>query len=184
MLTLLLTSFLGGAIAGDDYKLDDGHSSVHFKVQHLGAGMTWGRFNDLSGSWTQDGAKPSEISLTLSAESVDSDNEKRDKHLRNADFFDAGQFPEIVFTSTKVKPAGEGVFTVAGDLTLHGVTKKVSFDLVHTGEGKDPWGGYRSGYEAELTLLRSDFGMTHMAEGIGDTVTLYIAVEGTKKLLQ
>jgi len=181
MLSLLVALTASPALAADTYKVDDSHSSVHFKVLHLGAGMTWGRFNTLSGSWSQEGNAPDAITLTLETESVDSDNEKRDKHLRNADFFDAGQFPEITFTSQSIKPAGDGVFKVAGDLTLHGVTKKVAFDLRHTGEGKDPWGGYRSGYEAEFTIQRSDFGMTYMADGVGDTVTLYVAIEGKQK---
>ena len=162
------------------YEVDSGHSAVLFGATHFGAGVTFGRFNDFSGSYDADGDTLKDFSLTIKAESVDSNVKKRDDHLRSPDFFDVAQFPVITFKSTKVVKAAKG-WTVTGDLSMHGVTKQVSLPVEKVGEGADPWGGYRYGFISDFTVQRSDFGITEMADGIGDQIRLIVSIEGKKK---
>ena len=180
MFLLLATAF-----AGDEYKVDAGHSAVIFKASHFGIGSTYGRFNDFEGGFVSDGATLESINVTVKAASVDSNIDKRDKHLSSPDFLDAEEFPEVTFVSKSVAAKGEGVFAVTGDLTLHGVTKEVTVDLSYIGEGKDPWGGYRQGWEGALTVDTQDYGVgvAGLDDGVGDDITLILAFEGTKKKL-
>ena len=179
MLLLMLSSVLWA----EKYKLDAVHSGVHFKVQHFSSGYSWGRFNDFKGSleWDDNDLAASKISIEVQADSVDSNNSKRDQHLRNADFLNAKEFPTIVFDSTSISPKDSQTYTMSGDLTLHGVTKTIEVELVKTGAGKDPWGGSRVGYETQFTVKRSDFGMTYNLEGIGDEIHMMISLEGVKR---
>jgi polyisoprenoid-binding protein YceI len=165
------------------YEIDGVHSAVHFSVNHLGTGTAWGRFNEVSGSFTHDAEKPagSSVQLTINAESVDSANEKRDQHLRSPDFFDAKQFPEITFKSTAVKEIAAGDLEITGDLTLRGVTKSVTVRADHVGEGKDPWGNFRKGYDIVFSIAREDYGVSYMKGGLGADVKIYISVEGVRK---
>src|SRR5205814_1693310 len=106
------------ALAADDYALDAMHAAVTFKISHLGLSWTFGRFNDVSGGFTLDRDDPgkSSFALAIKTESVDTNNPKRDEHLRSPDFFNAKQFPVITFKSTTVKPIADG-FEVAGEFT-------------------------------------------------------------------
>ena len=166
------------AFAGDTYKIDAGHSAVLFKAHHFGAGYTWGRFNDFEGKWEVDGKTLSAINVTVKAESVDTNLDKRDNHLRSPDYLDAKQFVDITFQSSKISCAGDSC-DVSGSLTLHGTTKDVTAKLTHTGEGKDPWGGYRQGWEGAFTIDTSDYGI--LQDGVGTDLTLTLAFEGKKK---
>jgi polyisoprenoid-binding protein YceI len=168
--------------AGDDFKVDPVHSSVSFQVQHAGISYVHGRFNVVSGEFTIDKTDPSKSSCALSikAESVDTNNQQRDTHLKSADFFNVKQFPTITFKSTAFK-AVEGGYEVTGDLTLHGETKAVTFKLSGGKETEFPPKVKRTGYWADLKINRSDFGMNKMLEAIGDTVFISVGVEGTKK---
>ena len=125
--SLLFAALLAGASIGlastaqaDDYKVDDGHSSVLFSIQHLGAANVWGRFNAVDGDFTIDAKDPakSSFNVTIDASSVDTNNEKRDKHLRNADFFNVEEFPKITFASKSVKKLDGDKWQVTGDLTF------------------------------------------------------------------
>lgn len=167
------------SVAADNYTIDGSHSQVVFKVGHLGVSNNYGRFNDLAGSYTLDGAN-SKIEITIKAESVDTANAKRDEHIKSPDFFNAKQFPTITFKSTSVKPGSGNDMAVTGDLTFLGVTKPVSFTATKIGEGDDPWGGHRSGFEATIKIKRGDFGSTKMVGPVGDEVTLLINIEGTR----
>ena len=167
-------------LAAEAYSIDGAHSFVVFRVNHLGISDSYGRFNEMSGEFQVDGQTPKSLSFQINAESVDSANEDRDKHLRSPDFFNVKQFPVIKFASKSIEKHGDH-FEVTGDLTMLGVTKTVTFEARHTGEGKDPWGNYRSGWHGEFTVKRSDFGMNFMLEGIGDEVAVVVAVEGIKK---
>ena len=171
------------AAAGGDYEIDAIHSQVIFRLAHFGVSHQYGRFNKVTGSLTIDGRDPSKSRATvdIAAGSVFTADMKRDKHLKGPDFFDVKQFPSIKFTSTSVAAAGEGSYKVTGDLALHGVTKPVTIELDHIGSGKDPYGGYRSGFEGTFTIKRSDFGMSFMLEGIGDEVRLIVAIEAVRK---
>ena len=149
-----------------------------FKAHHFGAGYTWGRFNDFEGTFEVDGKKLTSIGIVVKAESVDTNNDKRDKHLRNPDFLDAEQFPTVSFKSTKIDCSGDKC-AVTGDLTLHGVTKSITVDLMYTGEGKDPWGGYRQGWEGTWSIDTSQYGIQY--KGVGTELFMTVAIEGKKK---
>jgi polyisoprenoid-binding protein YceI len=171
------------AFAADDYKVDTSHSAVLFKALHFGAGYTWGRFNDFEGTFEVDEqGNPTAIDITVKAESVDTNNEKRDKHLRSPDFLNAGEFQTVTFKATEIKATDADTWAATGELTLHGMTRPITVEITKAGEGKDPWGGYRYGFETEFKVKRSDFGF-YNEDGIGDEIAMTIAIEGTKKKL-
>jgi polyisoprenoid-binding protein YceI len=182
---LLLIGLLAKAApveAADVYRVDPVHSSVHFRVKHFGVGYVWGRFNDMSGSFTWDEQTPAECALEIEVKTptIDSGNAKRDQHLKGPDFFDVAQFPTATFKSTQVRKLDEHNYEVAGELTMHGQTRPVTARLEWVGAGKDPRGGARAGFEAVLTIKRSEFGMNKMLQGIGDDVRIIAALEGTR----
>ena len=164
----------------DDYAIDPVHSSVTFKAEHMGISWVHGRFNEFSGSVVYDTANPAKSSfeLTIKANSVDSGNKQRDAHLANADFFDAKQFANITFKSTRVK-ATKGGLEVEGDFTMHGTTKKIKF-LLQGGKEADIRGKKVVGFWTDLTIKRSEFGMKEM-QGLGDEVPVSISFEAGKK---
>jgi polyisoprenoid-binding protein YceI len=133
----------------------------------------------VTGTFTIDPAKTS-FNLAIKTESIDTDNGKRDEHLKSPDFFNAKQFPEISFKSTSVKPVKDG-YEVTGDLTLHGVTKSVTFSLMGGRTAELPKGVQRTGFSSELVVKRSDYGMDKFKEAIGDEVFISLSFEGTKK---
>lgn len=165
-----------------NYKLDPVHTSMWFKINHMGIAEFYGRFNDLSGEFTLS-EKPEQCRLEVAIQtgSVDTNNKDRDKHLRSADFFDADQYPLITFKAREFKPAGEKAWEVRGELSLHGVSKELTIKLKQTGAGKDPWGNQRVGLHTEFSIKRSDFNMTHSMGALGDEVTLAISVEGIQQ---
>jgi polyisoprenoid-binding protein YceI len=169
------------AIAADTYKIDPEHSVVIYRVSHFNVGNAYGRFNDPTGQVVYDKADPSKSTFTfeVKTDNVDTDNDKRDAHLKSPDFFDAKQFPTITFKSTAVKADGD-TLTLTGDLNLHGVTKSITFPIKKTGETDTGKMGYRTGWEAQVDLKRSDFGMTGMQGAIGDDVHLVISFEAVK----
>jgi polyisoprenoid-binding protein YceI len=176
---------VGGASsvrAADEYALDDMHTAVTFKISHIGLSLTYGRFDDVAGSFTLDkvDSAKSSFALTIKTESVDTNNKKRDDHLRSPDFFNAKQFPTITFKSTAVKAIKQG-YQVTGDLTLHGVTKSVTFILEGGGTAEFPKGMLRTGFSTDLALKRSDFGMDKLVGAVGDDVFIAISFEGVKK---
>jgi len=180
--TLVVATMTPSAVRADDYALDPMHAAVTFKISHLGLSWTYGRFKELSGSFTVDAANPaaSKFEITAKAGSVDTDNAKRDEHLRSPDFFNVKQYPSLSFKSTAVK-AVQGGYEVTGDLTLHGVTKPVTVTLVGGRTAEFPKGIQRTGYSTEFKVKRSEFGMDKMLEAIGDEVLIAVSVEGTKK---
>ncbi len=170
------------ALAADNYAIDTSHTKANFRVKHFGVSWFHGQFHDVSGSVTWDAKNPaaSTVEFAIKADSLFTADKKRDDHLKSPDFFNTKQFPTINFKSTAVKQAG-GKWQVTGDLTLHGVTKPITADFEFVGEGKDPWGGYRAGWEGKITFKRSDFGMNFMQGGIGDEINIVVSIEGTKK---
>lgn len=181
---LLVTAlmFTSVGLAADTYVVDAAHAAAVFKVSHLGLSWTHGRFRDLSGTFTVDEANPAatKFELTAKVESLDTDNEQRDKHLKSPDFLNAKQFPTVSFKSTSVVKSADG-YQVTGDLTLHGVTKPVSFALVGGRKAELPKGVWRTGYTGELKIKRSEFGLGQALEMIGDEVHISMSFEGTKK---
>jgi polyisoprenoid-binding protein YceI len=182
VLAAALFSVLGALPAwADEYNVDGTHAAVSFKIAHLGLSWTHGRFNDVSGTFTIDPvASKCSFSLTAKADSIDTNNARRDTHLRSPDFFNAKQFPAITFQSTSVQPT-QGGYQVTGNLTLHGVTKPVTFALMGGSKSEFPKGVQRTGFSTELVVKRSEFNMKTMIGAIGDEVYLAISFEGVKK---
>jgi polyisoprenoid-binding protein YceI len=162
--------------AAQTYNVDAVHSSVLFRVKHMNTSYSWGRFNQMSGTVTLDGASPS-IAVTVQVDSVDTGNAKRDAHLKAPDFFAAKQYPTITFASTKVTKVGDAQYDVEGELTLHGVTRPIQVKLEKTGAGKGPMGGNILGVATELRIKRSDYGMKFMLAGASDDVLVIVALE-------
>jgi polyisoprenoid-binding protein YceI len=169
-------------VRADDYAIDTVHSGVTFKVDHLGIAPVQGRFNDFSGTFTFDPKDPSKCSFsaTIKAETVDTNNSKRDDHLRGPDFFNVKQFPTMTFKSTKCAEKKGGI-EVTGDLTMHGVTKPVTLFVKGGKTAEFPKGVQRVGLSASVTIKRSDFDMDKLSDAIGDEVTIELTIEGTKK---
>lgn len=142
------------------WTLDPAHSSVAAVAQHLGISSVRGRFTSFGGT-IEIAPEPerSRVSAVIAADSVDTGNELRDKHLRSPDFLDAERFPEIAYASTGVTAAGPDRWTVRGELSLRGVVRPVPLDLVCLGTGADPWGGVRAAFRATAELHRADFAM-------------------------
>jgi polyisoprenoid-binding protein YceI len=180
---IALLALASPALAADEYAIDPGHSSVGFRIKHLNISYTKGRFNKPAGSLTFDEKNPKacKVEVTLKIAELDTHDAKRDAHLRGPDFFNGKMFPKITFKSTGVKKTGEKEYAITGDLSLHGVTKSVTVKAVKTGEGADPWGGHRIGFELKLTIKRSDYKMNFMQGGVGDEVKLAIDIEGIRK---
>jgi polyisoprenoid-binding protein YceI len=171
------------ALAADVYDLDGAHSSALFRVKHLNIGNFYGRFNNISGtiSIDKENLANSSVNLSIAADSVDTGNAKRDNHLKSPDFFNAKQFPTLTFKSTAIEAMGENKYKVTGDFTMLGQTKSIAVEVEKTGEGADPWGGYRVGAETSFSLKRSDFGMNFMQGGLGDEVRVVISVEAIRR---
>ncbi len=172
------------APAESTWKGDTIHSFVMFRIGHNnGISLVFGRFDDFAVSLKAgDGdAGLASVAFTVKADSVDTGNAKRDQHLKSPDFFNAKQFAEISFQSTKVKALDKDTSEITGDLTLHGVTKPVTVKASRVGAGKGMKGEDLTGYETTFTVKRSDFGMANMIGPVGDEVTVTVAVEATKQ---
>ena len=179
----LLVVFSLPAFAAETYKLDPGHTSIVFRVKHLGIAYVYGRFNGPTGSFVFDESSPSKSSIEVQAEAknVDTAVEKRDTHLRSPDFFNAGEHPLVSFKSKSVKKVKEATYEVSGDLTLLGKTRPITVKVNATGAGKDPWGNFRRGFETSFSIKRSEFGMGFMMGGVSDEVNLTVSVEGIRQ---
>lgn len=169
------------AIAAD-YKVDPTHSFINFKVSHLGFSWLLGRFNNLSGELNFDSADPqaSTITVLIDTTSLDSNHSERNIHLKGEDYLDVKTYPEAKFVSTSYRGSEQGG-TLSGKLTLHGVTNDIKFDIKKVGEGDDPWGGYRAGFEGSITLKRTDFGMESNLGPLANDVYLDLFIEGVRE---
>jgi polyisoprenoid-binding protein YceI len=159
----LLTRTVNGVEvpAPGTYAIDASHSSVGFSVRHVMVSKTKGSFSDFAGSITiAEDPLESSVEVEIDAASLDTRDEKRDEHLRSADFFDVSANPKLTYRSTAVRPAGKGKFEVDGELTVAGVTKSVPLQVSFEGSAQDPWGGVRIGFGATADVNREDFGLT------------------------
>lgn len=172
--------------AAADFKLDPDHTMAVFVVNHLGYSNMIGRFNDVSGTFSFDPATPekAKISMAIDTASVDTDHKRRDDHLRGPDFFNAQEFPQMTFESTKVEVTGERTGKVTGDLTLLGVTKPVTLDVTFNKMEPHPLPPYNkvltAGFSVRGSIKRSDFGMTYFLPAVGDEIQLMLEVEGAE----
>jgi polyisoprenoid-binding protein YceI len=156
---------------------------VIFRIQHLGIAYVYGRINNLSGTLKIDEGTPagSAVEIYAKTENVDTFNSERDDHLRSPDFFHSKEFPVVSFKSTSFTKTSKDMFEVTGDLALLGVTRPLTVKVQRTGAGKDPWGGFRIGFETTFTIKRSDFGMNFMMGGVGDEVRIILSIEGIRQ---
>lgn len=145
-----------------DWNLDAVHSSVSFSVRHLVVSKVKGNFDKFSGTASFEEGKLADgsVEFTVDVTTIDTDNEKRDEHLKSADFFDAEKFPSMTFKSTKVTNVVDNKFKLEGDLTIKDVTKPVVFECEFNGTVVDPWGNTKAGFSAETTINRQDFNIT------------------------
>lgn len=182
---VLGSALIGGQVMAADYVIDKQgqHAFVNFKISHLGYSWLYGTFKDFDGTFSYDAANPeaSKVNVTLKTASVDTNHAERDKHLRSADFLNVSKHDTATFESTSVKSTGEGTADVTGNLTLNGVTKPVVIAAKFIGEGKDPWGGYRAGFEGTTTLKLKDFDITKDLGPASESVELIISIEGIRK---
>lgn len=171
------------------WNIDPAHSAAEFKVRHMMISHVKGSIRGLKGVLTLDEADPARSKVTASADinTLNTGEPQRDGHLKSADFFEAEKYPALTFESTAVKRTGDGEFEVKGNLTVHGVTKPVTFAVEGPGApNKDPWGNLRIGASATAKVNRKDFGLTwnsSLETGgvlVGDEVTLTIDAEFIK----
>ena len=143
------------------WALDTAHSSVDFSVRHMMIANVKGSFHNFSATVEADPTDltTANIEFTIETSSVDTRNKDRDGHLVSADFFDAENFPTMIFRATSIEKTDEGEYNVTGDFTLRGVTKQETFVVTYEGQGKDPWGNIKVGFSAEGSLNRSDYGL-------------------------
>ena len=183
--TLLIGTIAPGAKA-KTYTIDNDHTAVVFRVNHLGFSNVFGRFNDLAGAVDFDGDwSAGKVELTIQTASIDTAVAQRDDHLRSPDFFNAVEFPTIRFESTGVKKDGDQRGTLTGNLTLLGVTKPVTLDVTFNKVGPHPSpqmaGVEVAGFSAKTTVKRSEFGMKTFLPGVGDDIEIWLEVEGLHK---
>jgi polyisoprenoid-binding protein YceI len=168
-----------------DYVIDTKgqHAAISFRIKHLGFSWLAGRFDKFTGTFSWDDKNPAaaKVRVEIDAASVNSNHAERDKHLRNADFLDVAKFPKATFESTAVNLDAAGKGTIAGRLTLRGVTKDITIAAERIGGGPDPWGGVREGFTGRTTLTLADFGMTHDLGPSAKQVELVLDVEGVRQ---
>jgi polyisoprenoid-binding protein YceI len=165
--TTAALSFLmvAGAVAQTNWKVDNSHSKLGFSVTHMMVAETEGKFKIFNGSVSSKSEMDftdAQITFSADAASINTEDEKRDGHLKSPDFFDVTKFPEITFKSTSMKPDGKGktTYIVEGDLTMHGVTKRVKLNAIGAAKTvKDPYGNIKNGFKVTGTINRKDFGL-------------------------
>jgi len=184
LLALLLVA--GSTYAQTTWTLDKAHTKVGFTVRHMAISEVEGNFKDFDGSIVSkaDDFNGAEVSFTAKTASIDTDNEKRDGHLKSPDFFDAEKFPEISFKGTLAKDGGK--YKLKGDFTMHGVTKKVEFDVTYGGQ-IDTGRGKKAGFKLTGKIDRKDYGLSwnnKVPTGelvVSDEVEISCKIEADKK---
>ena len=171
------------------WNVDPTHAELGFAVRHLMISTVRGRFGAVTGTVKVDDNDPrnSQIDVTVDVASIDTRQEMRDNHLRSADFFDVENHPTLHFVSKKISGDVTDEFKVVGDLTIRGTTREVTLDVSLQGQGKDPWGNERAGFEAKGKISRSEFGLVWNQAletggvAVGDEVKISIDVELIKQ---
>ncbi len=166
------------------YNLDNAHSEVTFQVRYLLTRVR-GRFADFAGAIEYNETDPehSVVNVTIQTASIDTNERDRDAHLRAPDFFDVERFPTLTFCSQAIRRRSGSEFELMGQLTIHGVTRSVTFDVTHLGKAKDPWGNDRIAFEADATINRKDYGLMWNAPLeaggflVGDEVAVSLSVQ-------
>lgn len=172
------------------WTIDPDHSNVGFKVRHMMVSTVKGSFDRHTGTVVIDDKDitGSKVEVSIDTSSINTNVQKRDDHLRSADFFDVAKYPKMTFVSKSVARAGKDMLKVTGDLTLHGVTRSVVLDVEGpTAESKDPWGNIRKGATATARINRKDFGLVWNAAletggvAVGEEITIILEIEMIRK---
>ncbi|MBN1185731.1 MAG: YceI family protein [Bacteroidales bacterium] len=145
----------------DKWTVDQAHSKIGFIVTHLVIAEVEGSFNNYAGTITtsKDDFSDAVIDFSVDVNSINTDNEMRDNHLKGDDFFNAGKFPEMTFKSTSFKKVSGNIYSLEGDLTIRDVTKNVKFDVMYGGSIQDPYGNTKAGFKAKSTINRFDYNL-------------------------
>jgi polyisoprenoid-binding protein YceI len=184
-----MTTLTASQTAVSTWNIDPAHSVAEFKVKHMMISNVKGQFTAVAGTLAYDESDitNSKIEASIDAASINTREEQRDAHLKSADFFDVEKFPNLAFKSTKVTRSASGDVQVQGEVTIHGVTRNVTFEVEGpTAPGKDPWGNTRIGLAATTKINRKDYGLTWNAAletgGIlvGEDVTITLDVQFLK----
>ncbi len=191
--SLLIVLFLSGActsaFAQSIWTIDRSHTDISFSVSHLAVSEVTGRFKQFEGELKakSDDFTDAEIMLTIDAASINTEDEKRDGHLKSADFFDVAKYPTITFKSKSFKKVDGSKYKLVGDLTMHGITKTVELDAVFKGTAKSPWGQTVGVFKLSGVVDRKDFGLTwnKMLDNggllVGEMVNITANIEVVKK---
>ena len=171
------------------WTIDNTHSDVSFSVRHMMISKVKGHFDTFTGEVNFDADNPTNTTLNIQidANSINTRDEKRDGHLRSADFFDVEKYPNLTFVSKRVEQNGTNEGSLVGDLTVHGVTKEVVLAVEYAGIAKSPWGTESAGFSATTTISRADFGLTWnqaLETGgilVGDKIKIEIELEIIKQ---
>lgn len=189
-ITTIIALALPSLVFASTWVIDPDHSNVGFKVRHLMVSNVHGSFGKYTGTVVADDndITKSKVEVSIDTSSINTNVQKRDEHLRSADFFDVAKFPTMTFTSTKVTKIGKDKLKVTGNLTLHGVTRQVVLDVKGISrESKDLYGNIRRGATATTTINRKDFGLTWnkvLETGgiaVGEEVTITLEIEMIRK---
>lgn len=188
LVVLMLTVFSVTA-QKTKWTFDKVHSKIQFDVAHLVISEVTGQFQDYEGTVLADKADFSDakIDFSIDVKSINTNDENRDGHLQSADFFDAAKYPKITFKSKSMTEAGKNQYKLTGDLTMHGVTKTVTFDVKYGGTVTDPYGNVKAGFKITGVIDRTDFGLKYnsvLDSGgllIGEEITITCNVELLKQ---
>lgn len=184
-IVLLTSGLMMAPVHAEDYVIDTdkAHAFIQFRIKHLGYSWLLGRFNTFDGTFSYDEKNPSAAKITVNIDpsSIDSNHAERDKHLRSADFLDVEKYPQAKFVSTSFEEKGDGKAVMKGNFTLHGVTKPITIDVEHVGNGKDPWGGYRRGFAGKTSIALKDYNINYNLGPASQNVELFLSVEGIRK---
>ncbi len=182
---LALVVMLAGQATAATWQIDTTHSTLSFKIRHM-LSKTGGQFTDWSGTIEAgDDLTKGSVNIEIQAASIDTRDEKRDEHLRSADFFDVETYPTLTFESTKVEMDGDN-YVLHGNLTMHGVTQPVEIPFEFHGTATDPWGNTKAGFSGTVTIDRKDFGIVwnqNLDQGgvvLGDDVEIQIDIAAAK----
>ena len=170
------------------WSVDPMHTQVEFSAKHMGIMTVKGAFTGVSAAidFNEDDFSASSVDATIDTRTLSTHDERRDAHLKSPDFLDVEQFPTIAFTSTGIEHSAHDQYKMTGDLTIHGVTRPVSLDVVYSGQAKDPMGNLHAGFSAYTTINRKDWGLTwNMALEtggllVGDQIKIALEIEALK----
>jgi len=191
LLVFSVASFAKDKAAAETWNIDTAHSSAKFKIKHMTISTVSGAIGNVQGAFTLEdpkNVKTLKMEANLDMKTINTNDAKRDEHLRNPDFFDAAKYPTMKFVSKEIVPTSGGKFKVVGDLTIKDVTKPVTLESDGlTPAVKDPWGNEKRGFAAKGKINRKDWGITYnkkLDSGgwiIGEDVNIEIEVELEKK---